>query len=288
MKLYAAPLNFRGLAEEFDVPTDFTPELHAEAAAATDRFAEKRRDARGIPLVTIDPVGSKDLDQAVYLERTAGGYRVLYAIADVAAFIEPGSALESESLRRGQTIYLPDEPARLHPPELSEGDASLLPDVDRPAVLWTFDLDDAGEVAQRRDQTLTFLGRSVEHSDHGRRVLAADFFRQLGVILRQLVIGEGQAEAPQGKARHAILLKDLQPPGNHQREGNDLQYGHQGGRKPDAHQPGQQDGMESGLPVVVAARSAHRPLRHGVRAHDARPESCQRYSPDQQHRQHEQ
>ena len=148
MKLYAAPLNFRGIAEEFDVPTEFSADLHAEAAAARDRFAQGRRDARGIPFVTIDPVGSMDLDQAVYLERRATGYRVLYAIADVAAFIEPGSALEQESLRRGQTIYLPDEPARLHPEELSEGSASLLPDVDRPAVLWTFDLDSAGEVEQ--------------------------------------------------------------------------------------------------------------------------------------------
>ncbi|GAB3690095.1 RNB domain-containing ribonuclease [Corynebacterium nasicanis] len=146
MKLYAAPLNFRGIAEEFEVPTDFSAQLHAEAAAATDRYAGQRRDIRDVPLVTIDPLGSMDLDQAVHIEHRPGGYRVHYAIADVAAFVAPGSALEAESLRRGQTIYLPDEPARLHPEELSEGSASLLPDVDRPAVLWTFDLDEAGEV----------------------------------------------------------------------------------------------------------------------------------------------
>lgn len=146
MRLYAAPLDFRGIAAEFHVPTDFAPQLRGEAAAARDRCAGGRRDARGIPLVTVDPVGSKDLDQAVHLERTPTGYRVRYAIADVAAFIEPGSALEAESLRRGQTIYLPDEPARLHPAELSEGSASLLPGVDRPAVLWTFELDADGEV----------------------------------------------------------------------------------------------------------------------------------------------
>ncbi|HKM24239.1 MAG TPA: RNB domain-containing ribonuclease, partial [Corynebacterium sp.] len=59
MKLYAAPLNFRGIAEEFDVPTDFPAELHAEAAAAVDRFPGERRDMRGVPFVTIDPVGSR-------------------------------------------------------------------------------------------------------------------------------------------------------------------------------------------------------------------------------------
>lgn len=147
MKLYAAPLNFRGIAKEFRVPTDFAPALHEAAAAATDRFARQRRDARDIALVTIDPPGSKDLDQAVAVARHGhNGYRVHYAIADVAAFITPGSELERESLRRGQTIYLPDEPARLHPEELSEGSASLLPGVDRPAVLWTIDLDSSGEV----------------------------------------------------------------------------------------------------------------------------------------------
>lgn len=146
MKLYAAPLNYRPIAREFQIPTDFPPELHEAAAAATDRFADERRDARDIPVVTIDPVGSRDLDQAVYIERRDEGFRVMYAIADVAAFVTPDSPLRQESLRRGQTIYLPDEPARLHPEELSEGSASLLPDVDRPAVLWTFDLDARGEV----------------------------------------------------------------------------------------------------------------------------------------------
>lgn len=146
MKLYAAPLDFRSVAAEFGVPTDFSEELCAAAAAAQDRFATSRRDARDIPLVTIDPLGSKDLDQAVCIEARMDGYRVYYAIADVAAFIEPGSALEEETFRRGQTIYLPDEPARLHPAVLSEDKASLLEGVDRPAVLWTIDLDGAGEV----------------------------------------------------------------------------------------------------------------------------------------------
>ena len=146
MKLYAAPLDFRPIADEFKVPTDFAPELHEAAANATDRYADMRIDARSIPLVTIDPAGSKDLDQAVAIERRGDGFRVYYAIADVAAFSEPGDVIHRESLMRGQTIYLPDEPARLHPEELSEGSASLLADVDRPAVLWTFDLDSDGEI----------------------------------------------------------------------------------------------------------------------------------------------
>ncbi|AKK03596.1 RNB domain-containing ribonuclease [Corynebacterium epidermidicanis] len=146
MKLYAAALNFRPIAEEFSVPTSFSDSLHQAAAHTTDAFADQRTDYRAIEFVTIDPVGSMDLDQAVAITALTDGYRVYYAIADVAAFIHPGSELEAESIRRGQTIYLPDEPARLHPEEISEGAASLLPNVDRPAVVWTIDLDAQGEV----------------------------------------------------------------------------------------------------------------------------------------------
>lgn len=160
MRLYAAELNFRPVAEEFAVPTDFAPALREAAGRARDRFAGQRRDARELPLVTIDPSGARDLDQAVFLRRRGDGYRVCYAIADVAAFLEPGSGLAEESLRRGQTIYLPDEPARLHPQPLSEGVASLLPGVDRPAVLWTIDLDAAGEVEEVQVQRALVRSRA--------------------------------------------------------------------------------------------------------------------------------
>ncbi|NLF90415.1 MAG: RNB domain-containing ribonuclease [Corynebacterium marinum] len=203
MKLYAAPLNFRGIAEEFEVPTDFSPELHTSAAAARDRFAGERADVRDIPLVTIDPVGSQDLDQAVHIERTAVGYRVHYAIADVAAFIEPGSELEAESLRRGQTIYLPDEPARLHPEELSEGSASLLPDVDRPAVLWTFELDPAGEVVDFHVERA--LVRS--HARLNYDGVHADYLAGTMHPSIELLPEVGQLREVSALRRHAINLR---------------------------------------------------------------------------------
>lgn len=121
MKLYAAALDFDPVAHEFNVLRDFPIPLHEEAAQAHDRFAAEREDLREIPFVTLDPLGSRDLDQAVYIEKTPAGFRVHYAIADVAAFIVPGGGLEEASIQRGQTIYLPDAPARLHPEELSEG-----------------------------------------------------------------------------------------------------------------------------------------------------------------------
>ena len=95
--------------------------------------------------MTIDPESARDLDQAMHIERSGDGYVVHYAIADVAAFVRPGDPVDVEANRRGETYYGADSKVPLHPTVLSEGAASLLPDQVRPALLWTIQVDDAGE-----------------------------------------------------------------------------------------------------------------------------------------------
>jgi exoribonuclease R len=136
---------FARIRAELDVPDAF-PEPVTEAArqsAAAPRLPGV--DRTDLPLVTIDPSDSLDLDQAVHMERRGAGYRVQYAIADVAAFVEPCGVLDQETHRRGLTFYGPDRRTPLHPDILCEGAASLLPGEERPALLWTMDLDAAGE-----------------------------------------------------------------------------------------------------------------------------------------------
>jgi exoribonuclease R len=116
----------------------------AERAAANPAGPEGYADALDIGFVTIDPPGSRDLDQAFHAEMHGDLFRVHYAIADVGAFVAPGSALDKESWARGQTLYCPDRRIPLYPAVLGEGAASLLPDQVRPSVLWTIDLDDQG------------------------------------------------------------------------------------------------------------------------------------------------
>ncbi|MER7562943.1 RNB domain-containing ribonuclease [Streptomyces sp. NPDC097941] len=133
---------FAALRTELDVPSDFPPEVTAEAQRAA--VPKGYEDATGLPLFTIDPPASTDLDQAMHLSRRGTGYRLRYAIADVAAFVVPGGLLDAEAHRRVMTLYFPDTRIPLHPPVLSEGAASLLPDQVRPAALWTIDLDAEG------------------------------------------------------------------------------------------------------------------------------------------------
>lgn len=142
---------FERVRERLEVPGSFPPAALADAEQAAQRTPTGHDDATDLDLVTIDPPESRDLDQAVHLaRRSGGGFRVHYAIADVPWFVEPGSALDAEVRRRGVTFYGPDRRDPLHPPILGEDRASLLPGVDRPAVLWRLDLDGDGLLVETR------------------------------------------------------------------------------------------------------------------------------------------
>ena len=136
------------IAAELDLPGEFPAEVVAAAERAAAGVVLPDLDRTDIPFVTIDPAGSMDLDQALHLERGPGGegFRVRYAIADVAAFVAPGDPIDVEAHRRGETLYGAGTRIPLHPAELSEAAASLLPEQVRPALLWTIDLDAAGAI----------------------------------------------------------------------------------------------------------------------------------------------
>ena len=143
---------FAAVRAELGVPAAYPEDAQAEAerAARAPRLPPEAPgpavDATDLQLVTLDPAGSTDLDQAMHLSRRSNGFRVHYAIADVASVVAPGGALDAETHRRGVTLYSPDLRTPLHPTVLSEGASSLLPGADRPAVLWRIDLDHDGEV----------------------------------------------------------------------------------------------------------------------------------------------
>jgi exoribonuclease R len=136
----------RALRDELKVPLDFPAEVNDEATRVAPAWSrEGRADATDVALVTLDPTGSRDLDQALAIEPNGDGFLFHYAIADVAAFVTPDGPMAAEAEQRGETLYLPDGRAPLYPSLLSEGAASLLPDAERPAVLWRLQLDHKGE-----------------------------------------------------------------------------------------------------------------------------------------------
>lgn len=123
---------------ELEIPTAFPDEvLVAAEQASTSPQASDRTDRTSRRFVTLDPESSVDLDQAFDIEVAGDDIVLHYAIADVGAFVRPGDALDREAFERAVTVYLPDQRSTLYPTVLSEGAASLLPDVDRPAVIFT-------------------------------------------------------------------------------------------------------------------------------------------------------
>jgi exoribonuclease R len=164
------------------IPGEFPADVLAQAAAAAERPRWPQLDRTEIELVTIDPPGARDLDQALHIASDGDSYVVSYAIADVAAFVTSGDAVDREAHRRGMTLYAPDHRTPLHPPVLSEGAASLLPGEVRPALLWTLSLDGAGKLVD------------------------ADVVRARVRSREQLDYAQAQAEIDRGSARSTLRL----------------------------------------------------------------------------------
>lgn len=200
-----SPVLREGLARierELDLPGEFPADVLAAAEAAAASPALPDLDRTDLPLLTIDPEGSMDLDQAVHVERAGQGYRVHYAIADVAAFVRPGDPVDLESHRRGQTLYGAGSRIPLHPPALSEGAASLLPDQVRPALLWTVDLAADGETTGVRVERARVRSRERWSYDAAQRALDDG---SAGEVLR-LVREVGERREAIERARGGVSL----------------------------------------------------------------------------------
>ena len=113
------------------IPTEFPAEAVAQAEAARGTALGKRTDLRATPLVTIDGEDARDFDDAVFAEADGSGWRIIVAIADVAHYVRPGTALDLEARRRGNSVYFPDRVVPMLPEALSNGWCSLRPKEDR-------------------------------------------------------------------------------------------------------------------------------------------------------------
>ncbi|HUR12863.1 MAG TPA: RNB domain-containing ribonuclease [Mycobacteriales bacterium] len=190
------------LRAELHLPTSFPADVEAEAAQSAREPDKPERDLTDVPFLTIDPAGAVDLDQAMALSRTATGYLVRYAIADVAAFVRPGGLVDAEAHRRGVTLYSPDRRTPLHPTVLSEDAASLLPDQDRPALVWELSLDADGALTRTHVERAVVRSRRQLDYESVQRALAD------GTATEDLALLEtvGRLRQQQARARRAVEL----------------------------------------------------------------------------------
>ncbi|MCF4166211.1 ribonuclease R [Zavarzinia compransoris] len=131
------------------IPVAFPPEAVREAKKAKPVALGKREDLRPLPLITIDPADARDHDDAVFAEpdpdpKNPGGHHVIVAIADVAHYVRPGSALDRAAKERGNSAYFPDRVVPMLPEELSTDLCSLIEGHDRAALAVHMWLDAKG------------------------------------------------------------------------------------------------------------------------------------------------
>ncbi|HEX4696550.1 MAG TPA: ribonuclease R [Candidatus Udaeobacter sp.] len=134
--LASAPgVDVLSVIRKYHLPTEFPRDVLDEAERISEqinaRQLEGREDLRNEFIVTIDPDDARDFDDAIQVEKIKSGWRLGVHIADVAAYVEPRSALNREARRRGNSVYLPDRVIPMLPERLSNGVCSLKPGVDR-------------------------------------------------------------------------------------------------------------------------------------------------------------
>jgi ribonuclease R len=138
-----------------DIPTEFPIDAIAEAEALLPASPAGRSDMRDIALVTIDGADARDFDDAVWAEPdldpdNSGGWHIIVAIADVAWYVRPGTPLDREARRRGNSVYLPDRVVPMLPEALSNDLCSLKPGVDRACLAAHLWIDAAGRKRRHR------------------------------------------------------------------------------------------------------------------------------------------
>ncbi|WP_035178739.1 ribonuclease R [Acidocella facilis] len=123
------------------IPMEFSEAALKEAKRAKNVALGKRTDLRDLPLITIDGADARDFDDAVFAAPEPHGYRLIVAIADVAHYVKPGSALDKDAKERGNSCYFPDRVVPMLPEELSNGLCSLKPDEERGCLFVEMHID---------------------------------------------------------------------------------------------------------------------------------------------------
>jgi ribonuclease R len=141
--------------ENYSLPNVFPAAIEAEIAQLKPPAIRGREDLRKIPLITIDPSDAKDHDDAVWAAPdedagNEGGFVVIVAIADVAHYVRPGTTLDKEALKRGNSVYFPDQVVPMLPDTLSNDLCSLKEGVDRPCFAVRMVFDKSGHKREHR------------------------------------------------------------------------------------------------------------------------------------------
>jgi ribonuclease R len=234
----APGVDMLSIIRKYHLPTEFPKAVLEEAERIPETVREEmfegREDLRKKFIVTIDPDDARDFDDAIDVERVpGGGWRLGVHIADVAAYVKPGNALDREAYQRGNSVYLPDRVIPMLPERLSNGVCSLNPDVNRltHSVFLEFTKDGRtksarfGRTVIRSSKRLTYreayaILKAPPNDQLGQRLHVA---WELAALLRRNRFAQGSLDLdfPEVKVRldkegKPILLERIENDESHQ------------------------------------------------------------------------
>jgi ribonuclease R len=154
------------------IPNKWSEGLQAELAQIPDEVTESdiegRKDLRNMQLVTIDGSDTKDFDDAVFAKRRKNGWKLIVAIADVSHYVKPGTELDKEAFKRGNSVYFPQRVVPMLPSKLSDGLCSLNPNVDRLCMVADMSIDEDGKLERTQfyEAVMNSKARLTYHQVH--------------------------------------------------------------------------------------------------------------------------
>ena len=147
-------VDIESIIRKFDLPTKFPENVLVEVKSFPDTVppsaARGREDCRGTLVVTIDPDDARDFDDAINVEKTKDGWKLTVHVADVSHYVTPGTPLDHEAYKRGNSVYLPDRVIPMLPEALSNGLCSLRPDEDRLTFAAFLEISRDGKIRKSR------------------------------------------------------------------------------------------------------------------------------------------
>jgi ribonuclease R len=146
----ATEIAIRSFGLPFEWPDGVEADAEAFGESVPEDMKSGRKDLRDLPLVTIDGADARDFDDAVFARKQSKGWRLIVAIAEVSAYVKPGSALDQEAVLRSTSVYFPSRVIPMLPEPLSNGLCSLKPAVDRLCLACEMTVSDNGTVQRSR------------------------------------------------------------------------------------------------------------------------------------------
>ena len=193
-----------------DIPTEF-PRAVIDQAKSHKPAKVKRTDLRETPLITIDPADARDHDDAVFAEVLEDGFRVIVAIADVAAYVTPDSPLDQEALKRGNSTYFPDRVVPMLPFELSADACSLKEDQDRPCMAIEIIFDKSGTKRAHKFLRATMRSAGALSYEEAQAAIDGRPTKRAEALLEPVLrpLWQAYGALSQSRARRAPLELDL-------------------------------------------------------------------------------